>query len=333
MQLTFGPVDLSESSLRYLKQIGVDHVQIYAPTVPGYLEKGYLDLSDLLSVKRHVESCGLYLSTVILDALASANVVLDRPDWKKDLDHICRSIESVGRASIPILMHNLLASRAIRDATGQPLPGYWDNPDGRGGAVIRSFDEERARQVTDRPAGSVSAEQMWERIIRFQERCVPVAHEARVRLTCHPDDPPVACHWGVTQVLNSIEGLNRLIEIVPSEYSGIVLCVGTLGAAGADVIEAIRFFGAKKKIFNVGFRNVRGTIPRYEECFMDEGDLDMYEVIQTLKEVDYQWMLQPEHVPGVIGDPKPGHNRTAITWTVGYIKGLLAALNSPSSRS
>ena len=323
MRLIWRPNDLSESNLRLIKQLGVDDVCVYARLVSGYKQNGHLDLEYLRDAKKRVESYDLRLSSIYLSKLDTANVLLDLPAWKEDLDEVCRTIDSMGKTGIPVLEHSLVASRPIRDTTGRYLPGYWANPNGRGGARLQSFDEERAKLISDMPAGSVSADQMWERITRFQERCVPVATEARVHLACHPDDPPIAQHWGVTQVLTSVKGLRKLIDIVPSPYNGILFCLGTMQEAGVDVIEAIRFFGGMGKIFDIDFRNVRGAIPKYDEVFLDEGDLDMWKVVQTLKEIDYQWTMEPDHVPGVIGDVEGASISKA--WAVGYIKGLLAA--------
>ena len=81
----------------------------------------------------------------------------------------------------------------------------------------------------------------------------------------------MARFWGVTQVLNTKAGLERLINIVPSEYNGLLLCLGTMQESGADVLDLIRHFGGQKKIFDIDFRAVRGTIPRYDEVFPGRG--------------------------------------------------------------
>ena len=124
-------------------------------------------------------------------------------------------------------------------------------------------------------------------------------------------------------MLRTREGLDRLINIVPSEYNGLLLCLGTMQESGADVLGLIRYFGGKKRIFDIDFRSVRGRVPRYDEVFLDEGDLDMWQVVRTLKEVGYEWTLEPDHLPGIVGDAPGGP--TSYAWAVGYIKGLLAA--------
>ena len=57
--------------------------------------------------------------------------------------------------------------------------------------------------------------------------------------------------------------------------------------------------------------------------FLDEGDLDMWKVVQTLVEIDYEWTIEPDHLPVVIDD-RPG-GPASYAWAIGYMKGLLAA--------
>ncbi len=316
------PSPLSAEALRHVRQIGVEDIRIVSTWVPGYAENGEMDLEELIRVKRFAASFGIRIGAVYLQKVDTANLLLDRPGWKEELDKICRTIECLGKASIPVLEHSLLLSRVIRDVFKLPLPGHSRVAKGRGGARLTTFDG-KGTEDQQQPVGPVSRDQMWERITRFQERCVPVASEAKVHLACHPDDPPMNRYWGVTQVLNTKEGLDRLIQIVPSEYNGILLCLGTMQESGADVLELIRYFGEKRKIFDIDFRGVQGTVPNYNEVFLDEGDLDMWKAVQVLKEVDYRWTLEPDHLPGITADI--GGGLISYAWAVGYMKALIAA--------
>lgn len=321
--IAFPRAGLTPSGLRFLKQLGVNDVRLGASWVPGHDTDGHLNLDGLRRILGLLGEHGLRLGSIYLEKLDTAKLLLDQPGWEVELDNVCRTIEAMGQAGVPVLEYSHLASRVIRDSTGQPIPGYWINPHGRGGAHGQSFDEARALTVTERPAGLVSADQMWERIARFQQRCVSVATEAKVHLACHPDDPPVENHWGVDQVLNSIEGIDRLLALEPSDYNGLLLCTGTLQAAGIDVIAAIHRYGSRRKIFDVDMRNVRGQVPQYDEVFLDEGDLDTPGVIQALREIDYQWTMEPDHVPQIDGDGPEG--LASYAWALGYIKGLIDA--------
>ncbi len=196
-------------------------------------------------------------------------------------------------------------------------------PSGRGGAVVRHFDYGKAKRAPSDPVFPASAEEVWERIAYFLQRVVPVAERAGVRLACHPDDPPVPTLKGETRVLGTLEGLKRLIDIVPSEANGLNFCQGTVAEMGVDVIEAIRYFGSRSKIHHVHFRNVKGSVPRFEEAFIDDGDVDMLEALRAYKEVGYRGTIMPDHWPQVVGDSP----LIARAHALGYMKALMQALD------
>ena len=145
-----------------------------------------------------------------------------------------------------------------------------------------------------------------------------------MRLATHPDDPPMAYYRGVHQALTGSEGLKRLVELVPSPYNGLLLCLGCMQEAGEDVPQVIRYFGQRTKIFYVHFRNVVGTVPRYREVFPYEGDGDMVANLKALQEAGYQGYVVPDHHFGLAGDTDWRHCSRA--WQVGYIRGLMQAL-------
>ena len=86
----------------------------------------------------------------------------------------------------------------------------------------------------------------------------------------------------------------------------------------------IRYFGEREKIFNVHFRNIQGGFASSSEVFPDDGDVDMLEVLRTLKEVNYPYMIMPDHVPQISG---PEARRVAFAYTYGYIHAALQAVN------
>ena len=91
-----------------------------------------------------------------------------------------------------------------------------------------------------------------------------------------------------------------------------------------EIFDVIRYFGERKKIFNVHFRNIKGSLRKFVEVFPDEGDVNMLKALRTFKEVDYPYMIMPDHVPGISG-PEPG--KVAFGYTYGYIHALMQAVN------
>ena len=176
---------------------------------------------------------------------------------------------------------------------------------GRGRARYSTFVYASGKQ--DPPltiAGPVDADLYWERITYFLKRVVPVAEEYKVRLACHPQDPgmPKGKGWrGVETVLGSVDGLKRFVSINESPYHGLNFCQGTvsemLEKPGEQIFDVIRYFGSRGKIFNVHFRNIAGGFLNFRETFIDDGDVDMLKAMRVYKEVGYDGMMMPDHVP------------------------------------
>ena len=201
-------------------------------------------------------------------------------------------------------------------------------PPGRGNSVYSTWDLEQAQDRGPRFEKPVTAEMNWERITCFLERVIPVAEECRVRMACHPCDPWLPPGYrGVDRVLGGPEGFRRFIEIVPSDYCGVNLCLGCMAEASTDpcneVPGIIRYFGSRRKIFLCHFRNIVGGRSKFQEVWPDEGVMNMHRNMQALKEVGYQHMCVPDHAPG---HKEPGAGRQGFAYEFGYIRAMIQAV-------
>ena len=158
---------------------------------------------------------------------------------------------------------------------------------------------------------------------------VPVATEYKIRLACHPHDPgvpPVTGYQGVDAVLGTVDGLKKFISIQESPYHGLNFCQGTVAEMledpGKEIFGVIQYFGARKKIFNVHFRNIRGKRDDFMEVYPDEGDIDMVKAMLAYREVEYPYMVMPDHVPYHADDPGGSQ---AFAFAYGYIRALIQA--------
>jgi len=96
---------------------------------------------------------------------------------------------------------------------------------------------------------------------------------------------------------------------------------------GPGVIPAIRHFGRDGKIVYVHFRDVQGTVPRFQECFLGEGNVDIIAAMRALKDVGFTGFMLDDHVPHIVDDTEWGHRGRA--YATGYIMALLAAIDKP----
>lgn len=83
------------------------------------------------------------------------------------------------------------------------------------------------------PDRELSSEQVWDNLIYFLERVVPVAEEAGVRLAIHPDDAPVRSYMGVARIIVDWDALQRVIDVFSSPCNG-------LGSSSAERFAALQ---------------------------------------------------------------------------------------------
>jgi len=159
-----------------------------------------------------------------------------------------------------------------------------------------------------------------------------------VRIGIHPDDPPVPILAGVPRcIFANFDGYRRAMEIAGSPNVGICLCCGTWleggkALTGKDPEEMIRYFGAQK-IWKIHFRNVSAPLPHFVETFMDNGYYDMYKIMKALRDVDYDGIVIPDHVPHMgpafAANAPPAErlaseafNRAALAYSIAYMRAL-----------
>ncbi len=318
----------SDEALAILAAFGVNHICSALPS--ARLDEQW-SVEGLLKLKERVESFGIKLDMVPLPLSSSyitraenPNIMLGKsPERDREIDDICQMIKNTAKAGIPALKYNLSILGVIRTESTR----------GRGGASYSAFVYDQAKQEPSlTEAGPVDADKYWERITYFLQRVIPVAEEFKVKLACHPHDPGMPQdkgYRGVNTVLGSVSGLKRFVDIVPSKYHGLNFCQGTVSEMlqnpGEEIFDVIRYFGSRGKIFNVHFRNIRGGVLDFRETFIDDGDVDMLKAIRVYKEVGYDGMMMPDHVPKISGDQQ-GYQ--AFAYTFGYIKALIAAIDS-----
>jgi mannonate dehydratase len=144
-------------------------------------------------------------------------------------------------------------------------------------------------------------------------------------MAMHPDDPPLPSFMGKARIMNSVEGFERLVRLVPSERNAICFCLGTFATMGVDIPATIRRLG--RHIRYVHFRDARGTAEDFVETFHDNGPTDMAGAMRALREVGFAGPMRPDHVPQLAGeeDGEPGYTMFGRLFAFGYIRGLLHA--------
>ena len=315
MRLALGQFnEVTDEKLLFAKQLGVTDIQLNTPRLPGEYQWEFM---DLLRLRMRIEDAGLRL--IALENVPVhfyIKIMLNLPGADRQLEHMANTIRNMGKAGIPILGYHWLPNSVWRTSSTTPA---------RGGARVTSFDMSLVENAPLTHGRVYTAEEMWANWETYIKTLLPVAEESGVTLALHPDDPPVPSLGGIARIFGSFEGFKRAMEIGDSPNHGLDFCHGCWSEMGTDVLAAIRYFGSRAKLLYIHFRDVQGTVPCFQECFIDEGNMDMFEVMKTLKEIGFTGFMLTDHVPHMVEDSGWGHRSRA--YAIGYMKAMLEVVN------
>jgi mannonate dehydratase len=277
------------------------------------------DYAPLARVKKRYEDAGFKLA--VLESRPPYNLVKrGLPGRDAEIDVICTLIENMGKLGIPVWCYEWMTDfNWLRTNMAHPS---------RGGSLVTSFEFELMRDAPVSELGPLSEDELWTNLEYFLQRVVPVAERSNVKLAMHPDDPPLSPIRGIGRIMRSVDNYQRLIDLVPSPVNGITLCQGNFTLMTSDLPSVIRHFGRQQKVFFVHFRDVRGTPEKFEETWHDAGQTDLLECMRAYRDVGFDGVLRPDHVPTVEGDnnERPGYSSFGRLYAIGYIRGLRDAV-------
>ena len=323
---------LDRDNYRFAKQAGATHIVAHLADYfrPGKLSTASGDevwgqatgsshwtYDELRALRRDINDEGLELAALEnFDPGHWYDVLLDGPRKREQLENVKKTIRNMGRAGIPCMGYYF------------SITGVWGRTEiqsARGGAAAVGFLEGQTPAETPIPNGTVwnmvvdeaappgylpavTHEEIWGRLEDFLTSIVPVAEESGVRLVTQPQ------HY------------QRLLDLLPSHHNSLEMCLGTISemAEGEfDLYEAVDRYSRQGSISYIHFRNVRGKAPNYEEVFVDEGDIDMFRVLQILHENGFEGVLVPDHTPQMTCDDPW---RAGMAHALGWMSGSLNAI-------
>lgn len=314
----------SEDDLKFVKQMGVDYAVLWTDA-----SKSSYDY--YASRRKLFENAGIKVYGFgNRDVHNQDAIVLNLPNRDAKVEQYKQHLRDLGKAGIPYTTYAHMAN------------GIWstEREQTRGGASARGFDLDKADKghwagtLYSHPLSHgrrYTQEELWDNYTRFIQEVAPVAEEAGVRIGFHPDDPPGPALGGVPRcIFSSYDGYARALEIAGSPNVGICFCVGCWleggPSMGKDAVESIRSFGSQGKLFKVHFRNVDQPLPHFVETFVDDGYMDMYKVMKALREVNFDGVVIPDHIPTMLNDPRLG-----TAYTIGYMKALIQRANEEAA--
>jgi mannonate dehydratase len=313
----------SDEDLQFIQQMGVEWMMVGVSDLANQNADYYKHL------KERFAQFGLQIYRISNSSVHNMpEVTLNLPGRDEKVEEFATFIRNLGEAGIP---YNTYAHMGN---------GIWSSGRtvGRGGMDARTLDIKNAKgrwgKLTfegDLTHGRAYTEdELWENYAYMIKQIAPVAEEAGVFIGIHPDDPPVYALGGIPRcIFGNFEGYKRAMEIADSPNIGVCLCIGCWleggeVGMGVDVPGAIRYFAERKKLFKVHFRNVSNPMPEpWVETLIDNGYMDMHTVMRTLREVEFDGAIIPDHIPNMLG----GH-RAGTAYSLAYMRALVQAVNN-----
>jgi len=321
MRLAVGQVrELTDEIVAFTKQMGIQDIQFNfyggSPHLAGDKRWEYM---DLLRLRTRCEDAGLRLNAIENTPINFYDkIMLGLPGRDEQIENMQYTIRNMGRAGIPIFGYHFIVTGVWRTSSTTRT---------RGDATTTAFDYELAKDAPLSFDRVYTDDEIWANYAYYMKAILPVAEEAGVFLALHPDDPPVPSLGGVARIMRSFEAFDRAMTLGHSPNHGLDFCVGSWSEMSpAECMKGLKYFAEKDKIFYVHFRDVLGQVPKFREAFIGEGNLNMFEVMKSLRQAGFKGFLIDDHVPAMTGDS--GWSSRSRAFANGQMSAYLEILNS-----
>lgn len=218
-------------------------------------------------------------------------------------------LESASESEVNQLVRNIIAG----------LPGSEE-----------SFTIEEFRAVLD-TYRNVGDQELRSHLYQFIQAIAPVAAEAGIRLSIHPDDPPYPI-LGLPRVVSTEDDAQRLLDAYDDPANGICFCTGSYGVRpDNDLAGMIERLGSR-----IHFIHLRATTREADGSFYEadhlDGDVDMYEVMKALVieqqrrlqegRADLRMPFRPDHGHRMLDDLTATKRTNPGYTAIGRLRGL-----------
>lgn len=294
----------------------------------------------ILRLKKIVNEHNLEME-VIESVPVHEDIKLGKPSRDRLIDNYIENIRNLGNAGVKCICYNFMpvfdwfrtnlyfkhddgstslsyseADFSKLDKHNLRLPG-WDE----------SYTSDELNGLLKEYDG-MSHEKLFENLVYFLNRIMPVCNEVNVNMAIHPDDPP----WDIfdlPRIVGRESDYDKLFEAVPDMHNGITFCTGSLGAGRFNNLPKM----AAKYANRIYFAHLRQLKFTNETDFYENGhqtscgNVDIYEIVKALVLNNSNCYLRPDHGRNIWGeDSKPGYGLYDRALGASYLCGLFEAV-------
>ena len=271
------------------------------------------------------------------------DIKMGKPTRDRYIENYCENIRRVAKAGVKCVCYNFMpvfdwlrtdmyhknadGSTSLSysyedflkvDPNNLHLPG-WDE----------SYSQDELQGLL-KEYKSISHNDLFNNLVYFLERVIPVCEECDVNMAIHPDDPPWDI-FGLPRIISNENDLDKMFAAVPSTRNGLTLCTGSFGAGRTnDLIHMAEKYTKQGRVHFAHLRNVKWTDDHDSFCevghYSCDGSLDMARIVETFVKNGFDGYVRPDHGRNIFGeDAKPGYGLFDRALGCAYINGLFEA--------
>ena len=305
---------------------------------------------EIRALKKEVEDAGLHISSIesvnVSDAIKTGS-----KDRDKDIDTYIECLRNLGEEGIHLVCYNFMPvfdwtrtelARVREDGSTVlaytqeavdklvPEKMFESIASDMNGTVMPGWEPERMAKVKELfdLYKDIDNEKLFDNLVYFLKRIMPVCNEYDIKMAIHPDDPAWSV-FGLPRIIINKENINRLMKAVDDPHNGVTFCSGSYGTnLNNDLPDMIR--SLKGRIHFAHVRNLKFHSPdNFEEAahLSADGNFDMYEIVKALYDIGFEGPIRPDHGRMIWDEvAMPGYGLYDRALGAAYICGLWEAI-------
>lgn len=316
-------------------------------TTPGEVWK----IEDIRKIKKEVEDAGLVISG-IESVNIHDSIKIGTADRDQYIENYIATLENLGKEDIHMVCYNFMPvfdwtrsdlAKVRPDGSTvlaydqelisqiDPVAMFEDMDKNSNGFVLPGWEPERMARIKElfELYKDVDEEKLFQNLVYFLERIMPVCDKYNINMAIHPDDPawPV---FDLPRIITGKEKILKLMKAVDNVHNGVTLCTGSLGSNPTnDLVDIIS--SLKGRIHFAHVRNLQYNGPgNFQEAahLSSDGNLDMVAILKAFYDIGFDGVIRPDHGRAIWGEvAMPGYGLYDRALGACYLNGIWESID------
>ncbi len=308
------------------------------------------------SMKEEVEASGLRVAGIESVNVHEA-IKLGNSERDKYIGNYIETLKNLGEEDIHLVCYNFMPvfdwtrtelarkrpdgstvlaySQSAVDAL-DPQQMFASIENSTNGTVMPGWEPERLANVKElfECYEGIDEEKLFENLVYFLEKIMPVCDQYDINMAIHPDDPAWSV-FGLPRIITSKAGILKMIKRVDNPHNGVTFCTGSFGSnLENDLVDTIH--ALKDRIHFAHVRNLKfNTQGDFEEAahLSSDGSFDMIEIMKALYDIGFDGPIRPDHGRMIWGETAmPGYGLYDRALGAAYLNGLWEAIDKSTKK-